>query len=85
MSKDQPYDERAARERFEAWSQEIEAAAAEIVEVGDLLFRHGEPADPALLRRYQLYSRVKAAVALPPGRERVAALRASRIEADKKH
>jgi hypothetical protein len=36
MSKD---EERTAREKFELWVQEIEAAAAEIVEVGDLLFR----------------------------------------------
>jgi hypothetical protein len=48
--------------------------------VGDLLFRGGEPADPALLRRYK---RVKAALALPPGRERMAALQAAKI--DKKH
>jgi len=38
MSKDESADERAAREKFVAWLREIEAAAAEIVEVGDLLF-----------------------------------------------
>ena len=43
----------------------------------------GAPADPALLGRYRLYNRVKAAVALPPGPERVAALRAAKI--DRKH
>jgi len=68
---------------IEAWLQEIEAAAAEIVEVGDLLFRRGEPIDPALLRRYQLYKRVKAAFALPPGPERIAALQAAKV--DRKH
>ena len=52
-----------------AWLREVEDAAAEIVELGDLLFARGEPSDPALLRRYQLYKRVKAAVALPPGPE----------------
>jgi hypothetical protein len=60
-------------------------SAADLVEVGDLLFRHGEPSDPALLRRYQLYTRVKAALALPPGLERVAALHAPKIGSDKKH
>jgi hypothetical protein len=30
-----------------AWLREIEAAAAELVEVGDLLFARGEPSDPA--------------------------------------
>jgi hypothetical protein len=64
---------------------ELEAAAAEIVEVGDLLFGHGEPRDPALLRRYRLYTRVKAAVALPSGPERVAALRAAMIDDRRKH
>jgi hypothetical protein len=82
-SEDESAEERAAREKFEAWLQEIEAAAAEVIEVGNLLFRHGEPTDPALLRRYRLY--VKAAVALPPGPERVAALQAAKIRDDKKH
>jgi hypothetical protein len=45
-SKKESADERAARETFEAWLREIEAAAAEIVEVGDLLFRRGEPYRP---------------------------------------
>jgi len=53
--------------------------------VGDALFRRGEPSDPALLPRYQLYSRVKAALALPPGLERVTALHAAKIRDDKKH
>jgi hypothetical protein len=55
------------------------------VEVGDLLFSLGEPSDPALLPRYQLYTRVKAALALPPGFERVAALHAAKIGDRKKH
>jgi hypothetical protein len=49
------------------------------------LFRGGEPADPALLRRYQLYKRVKVALALPAGPERIAALRAAKVRDDKKH
>jgi hypothetical protein len=69
-----------AREKFRRWLQEAETAAAELVEVGDLLFRGGEPSDSALLRRYRLYRRVKAAVALPPGLERVAALQAAKID-----
>ena len=76
MSKDESDEERTAPEKFERSLREIEAAAAEIVEVGDLLFRGGEPSDPALLRRYRLYTRVEAAVALPVGPERLAALKA---------
>jgi hypothetical protein len=38
-----------------------------------------------LLRRYRLYKRVKAAVALPVGPERVAALHAAKSGDDKKH
>jgi hypothetical protein len=60
MSKNESSDELAARDKFEAWLQEMEAAAAELVQLGDALFRGGEPSDPALLRRYQLYKRVKA-------------------------
>jgi hypothetical protein len=55
------------------------------VEVGDLLFRAGVPSDSALLRRYQLYTRVKAAVSLPMGPERVVALQAAKIGDRKKH
>jgi len=80
MSKDESAEERAAREKFEAWLQEVEAAAAEIVEVGDLLFSRGELSDPALLRRYQLCERVKAALALRMGPERIAALQAAKID-----
>jgi hypothetical protein len=77
--------ERAAREKFEGWLREMEAAAAELVEVGDALFRRGEPADPTLLPRYRLYKRVKAALALPLGPERVAALHAAKIDDRRKH
>jgi hypothetical protein len=63
----------------------MEAAAAELVEVGDELFRSGAPNDPVLLRRCQLYKRVKAAVALPPGPERIAALQATKIGDHGKH
>jgi len=41
--------------------------------------------DPDLLRRYWLYRRVKAALALSPGPERVAALHPAKIDDDKKH
>jgi hypothetical protein len=71
------------KERARDKLHEIEAAAAELVLLGDLLFRGGEPADPALHGRYRLYTRVKAAVALPPGPGRVAALQAAKI--DRKH
>ena len=83
MSKDE--SERTARERFERSLGEIEAAAAEIVEVGDLLFRGGEPSDPALRRRYRLYTRVKAALALAVGPERLAALQAAKVGDTRKH
>ena len=79
MSRYDSAEELAAGEKLEAWLQEIEAAAAELVDVGDLLFRGGEPTDPALLRHYQLYKRVKSALALPHGPERVAALQAAKI------
>jgi hypothetical protein len=85
MSNGESSDERAAREKVERSLQEIEAAAAELVQVGEALFRRGEPADPALLRRYRLYKRVQAALALSAGPERVAALRAAKVDDDKKH
>jgi hypothetical protein len=73
MSKDESAGERAAREKFERSLQEMEAAAAELVEIGDALFKHGEPSDPAFLPRYQMYKRVvKAALALPMKLERAA-------------
>jgi len=37
MGKERLAEERAAREKFEAWLREIEDAAAEIVEVGGLI------------------------------------------------
>ena len=85
MDKDEDTAEQVVRERFAAWLREIEESAAELIELGDLLFARGEPSDPALLRRYQLYKRVKAAVALPPGPERIAALQAAKIRNEKKH
>ena len=48
MGKDESVDERA---RAIEWLREVGASAAELVEVGDLLFRDGEPSDPALLPR----------------------------------
>ena len=59
---------------------------AEIVEVGDLLFSRGEPSDPDPQRRYQLYTRVKAAAngagacgGLAGGESRLEALRVREI------
>jgi hypothetical protein len=83
MATDEPGAERAAK--LLTWLREIEDAAAAIVEVGDLLFRGREPTDPALLRRFQLYKRVKAALALPLGPERIAALQAAKIVERRKH
>ena len=42
MNNDKSGDEQAAREKFEAWLREIEAAAAELVELGEALFSRGE-------------------------------------------
>jgi len=67
MGKEGSAEERAARERFGASLREMEAAAAELMEVGDGLFRHGEPTDPTLLRRYQLYKSVKASAGAATG------------------
>jgi hypothetical protein len=69
---------------FAKW-REIENSAAKLVEIGDLLFGSGEPSDPALRCGYQLYTRVKAAIALPLGPERIAALQAAKIADHKKH
>ena len=85
MNKNDTAEERAARERFMKSLREMEEAAAELVELGDALFRGGEPTDPALLRRYRLYRRAKAALALPMGPERVAALHAAKIDNRSKH
>jgi len=68
MGKDETADEYA---RAIEWLREIETSAAELVVLGDLLFSGGEPRDPVLVPKYQLYTRVKAALALPPGLERV--------------
>ena len=76
MSKDETADERA---RAIEWLREIEASAAELVELGDLLFSRRGPSDPSLLRRYEYYKRVKLAVALPSWPERTAALQAAKI------
>jgi hypothetical protein len=76
MSKNEPAAEWAALAKL----REIEDSAAELVQLGDLLFRGGEPSDPVLLRRYQLHTRVKAAVALPFVPERVAALQAAKMD-----
>jgi len=59
----------------------MEDAAAELVEAGDLLFGRGE----LPLRRYELYKRMKAAVALLFGPERVGALQVAKIGDRRKH
>jgi hypothetical protein len=44
---------------------------------GHALFKNGKPTDPDLQRRYHLYKRVEAALALPAGPKRLVALRAA--------
>jgi hypothetical protein len=77
--------EQASLANFQHTLGEMEAAAAELVDVGRALFKDGEPVDPELQRRYRLYKRVEAALALPAGPECVAALRAAKIDNSKKH
>jgi hypothetical protein len=71
MGKDETADEYTCAIE---WLRQIEASAAELVELGDLLFARGEPSDPSLLPKYQLYTRVKAAFGLPPGLARGSSL-----------
>jgi len=52
----------------------IESAATEVVSIGRALFKHGEPSDPELQRRYRLYKALEAALALPAGPQRQEAL-----------
>jgi hypothetical protein len=82
MSKGESAEERAAREKFKRWLQEAEAAAAELVEVGDLLFRGGEPSDPALVSPLPTGKGSGGATAWA---ERVAALQAAKIDNSRKH
>ena len=42
--------------------------------IGRALFKHGEPSDPELQRRYRLYKALEAALALPAGPQRLEAL-----------
>jgi len=72
MTKDDLADERAALAH--AKSVLVESAATEVVSVGRMLFKDGEPKDPELQRRYLLYRRLEAALALPPGPQRLEAL-----------
>jgi hypothetical protein len=75
MSRDDP-KQRAAFAAFEQSAKELEATAAELVHAGHA-FKHAEPTDPDLQRRYRLYKRVEAALAMPAGPKRVAALHAA--------
>jgi hypothetical protein len=58
-------DQRAALAH--AKSALVESAATEVVSIGRALFKDGEPSDPELQRRYRLYKRLEAALALPAG------------------
>jgi hypothetical protein len=72
MTKDELANERAAL--ADVKSALVESAATEVVSVGHVLFKDGEPSDPALQRRYRLYKRLEAALALPAGPLRLEAL-----------
>jgi hypothetical protein len=61
----------------------MEATAIELGDTERALFKDGEPADPHLQRRYRLYRRVEAALALPAGPERLAALHRAMIDGDR--
>jgi len=66
-------DQRAALAQL-AKSAMVESAATVVVSIGRALFKHGEPSDPELQRRYRLYRRLETALALPAGPQRLAAL-----------
>ena len=76
MRRDAP-NQRAAFATFEQLAKELESTAVEVVHAGHALFKDGEPTDPDLQRRYRLYKRVEAALAVPAGLKRVAALHAA--------
>jgi hypothetical protein len=71
LTKDDVSAERQALEH--AKSALIESAAAEVVSIGRALFKDGEPSDTELQRRYRLYKRLEAALALPAGLQRLEA------------
>jgi hypothetical protein len=74
MSKGLSAEQEAALAKFQQSSRQMEATAVEQVDAGRALFNDREHADPNLQRRYRLYRRVEAALALPAGPERLAAL-----------
>jgi hypothetical protein len=83
MSKEE-FPEELARTKFQRSLLEMEAAAAELVEAGDALFPEWR-ACRSRIKSSGLYKRVQAALALPAGPERVAALQAARVDDDGKH
>ena len=66
-------NQRAALAQF-AKSALVEFAAIEVVSVGRALFKDGAPRDPESQRRYRLYKRLKVALALSAGPQRLEAL-----------
>ena len=52
-------DQRAALAQL-AKSALIESAAMEVVSIGRVLFKDGEPSDPESQRRYRLFKRLEA-------------------------
>jgi hypothetical protein len=58
----------------DAKSALVESAATEVVSIGRVLFKNGEPSNPALQRRYRLYKRLEVTLALPAGPQRLEAL-----------
>ena len=70
-------EQQAARARFDQSARWVESTAIELVEAGRAMFKNGKPTEPDLQRRYRFYKRVEAALALPAGLKRVAALRAA--------
>ena len=46
MAKDETAVEQAALEKFGTWLWEVGASAAELIQLGDLLFARGEASDP---------------------------------------
>jgi regulator of protease activity HflC (stomatin/prohibitin superfamily) len=74
LTKDDLSEDQRAALAQSAKSALVESAATEVVSVGSALFKDGEPSDPELQRRYLLYKRLEAVLALPAGPQRLEAL-----------
>src|SRR5215468_11204109 len=77
-------DEQTTRERFERLFERSRHGCRDR-RGRRLTVRGRESSDPALLRRYRLYTRLKVALALPVGRGRSATLLTAKVDERGKH